>query len=82
MQNFHVPLPKPLYDRLRNEAKRTAQPATVLVRSAIKEWLDQLEEERLHQEIVAYAKAHGGTEFDLDEDLEAAGIESMSEAQG
>lgn len=69
MRNFHVPLPQPLYERLRDEAQLAAQPATALARAAIQAWLDQLEQERLHREIVAYAQAYGGTAFDLDEDL-------------
>ncbi len=79
MRNFHVPLPQPLYDRLRIEAKRTAQPATALARSAIQAWLDQMEQEQLHREIVAYAQMHGGTELDLDEDFESASLELIGE---
>ena len=36
MHNFHVPLPDELYTQLRDEALRSNQPATELVRYAIK----------------------------------------------
>lgn len=77
MRNFHVPLPEPLYERLRHEAKLTAQPATTVARAAIQAWLDELEQERLYREIMAYAEANAGTEFDLDEDFEAASLELL-----
>lgn len=35
--------------------------------------------QRLHEEIAAYAEANAGTEVDLDEDLEQAGLEALRE---
>jgi len=41
VRNFHVPLPEPLYRRLRDAAARAHQPATVVARNAIEAWLRQ-----------------------------------------
>jgi hypothetical protein len=38
-----------------------------------------LDRDSLHDEIAAYAERYAGTEFDLDEELEAAGIEHILE---
>ena len=44
--NMHVPLSTDIHTRLKAEAKRSGQPATVLVREAIETWL--VERERPH----------------------------------
>jgi hypothetical protein len=62
---------------LREEVKRSGQPATTLAREALRDWLGQRKRQRLHEEIAAFAEAHAGTELDLDEDLERAGIEAI-----
>ncbi len=79
MCNFHVPLSEELYNRLRSEASRIKQPATVLAREAIENWIKQKEREVLHQQIAAYATACAGTEADLDKNLEAAAVEFLLE---
>jgi len=78
LRNFHVPLPDELYFELSAEAERLKQPATLLVRMAIEAWLEQQRAAVLHKEIAAYAARHAGTAFDLDEELEAAGLEHLS----
>lgn len=78
-RNFHVPLPEDLYERLRHASERAAQPATVLAREAIAQWLEQRERERLAQEIAQYAAATAGGAEDLDEDLEEASLEVWTE---
>jgi hypothetical protein len=77
--NFHVPLPEDLYRLLRAEAERRQQPATVLARRAIAWWLEQCEQEALHDQIRAYAEQHAGTEADFDADLEQATVEHLLE---
>lgn len=76
--NFHVPLPEELYRALRSEAERTGQPATVLVREAIREWVERQEQVALHQAISEYAHEAAGSAVDLDPDLEATSLESWS----
>jgi hypothetical protein len=77
MRNFHLPLPDQTYSHLRAEAERLQAPATALAREAIEFWLRQQLRKARHDGIAAYAAEMGGTEFDLDPDLEAAGIEHL-----
>lgn len=80
MKNLHVPLPQPLYQRLRAEAKRENRPATVLVREAIDLWLAEQYRASVHDEIASYARTVAGTSDDLDPDLEAASVEHVVDA--
>ncbi len=77
IHNFHVPLPRELYRRLRIEAARSGVPATELVRDAIRDALKNRQRAAIDAAIETYAHAMAGTEHDLDEDLEAAGIEHL-----
>lgn len=77
MRNFHLPLPDQTYSHLRAEAERLQAPATALAREAIDLWLRQQLRKARHDGIAAYAAEMAGTEFDLDPDLEAAGIEHL-----
>jgi predicted transcriptional regulator len=77
VSNFHVPLPPDLHEMLRDEAERSGQPATALAREALQSWLTQRRKQRLHEEIAAWASEHAGTELDLDQDLERAGLELL-----
>ena len=73
--NFHVPLPETIYQALRQEAERSKQPATVLAREAIASWLEQRDRELRQEAIKQYALELGGSQDDLDSELEAAGLE-------
>ena len=77
MRNFHLPLSEQTYSHLRAEAERAQVPATALAREAIDGWLRQQLRKARHDQIAAYAAEMAGTEFDLDPDLEAAGIEHL-----
>lgn len=77
MVNFHLPLPPELHDQLREEAELSGQPATALAREALRTVLAQRRRQRLHAQIAAFASAHAGSDLDLDEDLERAGIEAL-----
>ena len=72
--NFHVPLPRELYRRLRQEAEQAQRPATAIVREAVQQWLKNREREALHQAMADYVARMAGTAADLDEDFEAAAI--------
>lgn len=80
MKNLHVPLPQPLYRRLRAEAKRANRPATALAREAIDLWLAEQYRASVHDEIACYARKVAGTSDDLDPDLEAASVEHVVDA--
>lgn len=75
MRNFHLPLPEPVYRRLRNAAEQTNQPATTLARYAIESWLRQRRKTMVREAIAAYAADVAGSRDDLDTDLEAASLE-------
>jgi predicted transcriptional regulator len=77
LRNFHVPLPPNVYDQLRQEAERTNQTATSIVRQAIEYWLKQQKKAEERRQLAEYVEAMAGTAYDLDPDLEAAGIEFM-----
>jgi hypothetical protein len=74
MFNFHLPLPEDLHEMLREEVERSGQSATTLAREALFQGLALRRKQRLHEEIAAFASAQAGTDLDLDEELEQAGI--------
>ncbi len=76
-RNFHVPLPDDLYRALQAEAEQARQPANALAREAIAHWVQRRRQERIDQEILAYAQAMAGTSDDLDPVLEAASLEAL-----
>lgn len=75
--NFHLPLPPDIHEMLRQEVETSGQPATSLAREALRDWLVRRKQQRLHEEIAAFARTHAGTDLDLDEELERAGIEAI-----
>ena len=77
LKNLHVPLPEPLYERLRAEAQRSGRPATVLAREAIDRWLEASRRAATHAAIARYAAERAATIADLDAGLERAGIEHL-----
>lgn len=79
--NMHVPLSTDIHTRLKAEAKRSGQPATVLVREAIETWLVEREKAALHQAITRYAEAAAGTSADLDPDMENAAVEQLLDTE-
>ena len=80
MKNFHVPLPAELYRQLQTEAKQSQQPATQLARQAIVQWLEEQKRRAVHEQIAAFAEQWAGSDLDLDESLESAGIEHLLES--
>jgi predicted transcriptional regulator len=82
LHNFHLPLADDLYLSLRETAKRLSRPATELVREALARWLEEEKRDALHRAISEYAAAHAGTPADLDEGMEKASIEHLSQVKG
>ena len=78
MKNFHLPLPEQTYVQLRAVAERSRVPATTLAREAIDSWLLQQARKARHDAIAQYAAEMAATDFDLDHDLESAGIEHLA----
>ena len=75
VRNFHLPLPEPTYQRLREAAERANRPATVVARYAIETWLRQQRKAAVHEAIAAFAADVAGSLDDLDPELEAASLE-------
>lgn len=78
-KNLHVPLPPELHAGLKSQAQRVGEPVTVLARRAIEEHLTRLQREQLAEAIGAYADAMAGSGVDLDEDFEAAALETWAD---
>lgn len=78
-KNMHVPLPIELHAGLKEQAERRGAPATALVREAVEEWVERQKREQIAEELREYALEMAGTGADLDEDLEAAGVEALRE---
>ena len=81
MKNFHLPLPDRTYAELRDAAKRSGRPATVVARDAIALWLRTRKKVERHNSIVACAAEIAGTEADFYPRLEAAAIEHLMRSQ-
>jgi hypothetical protein len=77
VKNFHLPLPEQIYTQLRAHAERVRVPATTLAREAIESWLSDQARRARHDAIAAYAAEIAGTDLDLDQDLESAGVEHL-----
>jgi hypothetical protein len=77
IKNFHLPLPRSVYDALREEAVRLNRPATVVARDAIEAWLAERRRASVREAIATYAIAHAGTPADLDPALERASLEEL-----
>lgn len=75
MKNMHIPLPDHVHAALMAHAKATGESATALARAAIEGRVRQLEHERIHAEMRAYAEAVAGTPDDFDPDIAALGQE-------
>ncbi|MEA2600424.1 MAG: hypothetical protein QOF89_1416 [Acidobacteriota bacterium] len=56
-------------------SEASGEPATNSAREALANCLRRLRRERRYAEVAAFAAEHAGTDFDLDRDLEKAGIE-------
>ena len=75
VRNFHLPLPEPLYRRLRDAAARANQPATTVARYALEHWLREHRKAVVREAIASYAAEVGGSRDDLDPALEAVSLE-------
>jgi hypothetical protein len=77
MHNLHVPIPADMRTRLRREAEQSGLPATEIARLAISDWLERAEILRIETDIASFAKQFAGTELDLDQGFEQAGVKFL-----
>ena len=79
MRNFHVPLPDTLHSQLKDAATKEGKPATELAREAINSFLTEKRRRQRHEAIARFAQANAQSELDLDEALEQAGLEHLTD---
>lgn len=72
VKKLNLPMPPELHEALFAESRILGVPATRIARSALEDWLAKRRRARLEEEIYRFATTHGGTELDLDPQLEQA----------
>ncbi len=77
MKHLHLPLAEDIHSALMNEAQRRGTSATTLAREAVERLLLEARSQALETELEAYIRAEAGGPHDLDEALEAAGVEHL-----
>lgn len=78
MKNLHVPLQDELHAALMGHARKSGESATTLARQAIVQFVREAERVQRRTELAAFAAEYAGTDWDLDADLENAGLESLA----
>jgi hypothetical protein len=81
MKKFHRPLPDLTHAQLHALAEQARLPATSLAREAIDAWLREQSRKARRGAVAAYASEMAGTDLDLDPQLEAAGIEHLTQTK-
>ena len=77
---MELPLDGELWGLLQDEAARSGQPTASLVSQVLAQWAHERQRLRVADEIAEFASAHAGSSWDLDHELEAAAMETLSEA--
>lgn len=77
MKHIHLPLSEPLHAQLMQAAQASGKAATQLAREAIERFLAEQRQAALNADLDAYIAEYAGTAFDLDTELEAAGVELL-----
>ena len=78
MKSLHIPLSAIWYQKLRQISDNLQTSATELARSAIIELIKEQEKKAISEAISQFASEYGGSEFDLDKDLEEASLAVLS----
>lgn len=77
MKNLHIPLPIQWYEKLKEFSNVSEISATEIVRNAVIDFLKAQEKKSIDNAIFQFASEYGGSEFDLDRDLETASLELL-----
>ena len=78
MKNLHIPIQDELHAALMAHARQSGESATALARQAIVQFVREAERAQRRAELAAFAADYAGTDWDLDPDLERAGLESLA----
>ena len=81
MTTMELPLETEVWGLLQDEATKSGQPAVALVSNVVAKWVRDRHRQRVAQEIADFAATHAGGELDLDEGLEHAALQSLSEVE-
>ena len=79
MRHLHLRLPEQLHGELRGEAEREGRASADLAREAIEALIRRRSPRVLAEAIATYAARRAGTDGDLDEAVERAGIAHLLE---
>ncbi len=71
-KKLNLPLPQEMHEAIFAESNEMGVPATRLVRSVLEDWLRERRRARRRAEVRRFAMEHGGSDLDLDPELEAA----------
>jgi hypothetical protein len=71
-KKLNLPLPQEMHEAIFAESHELGVPATRLVRSVLEDWLRERHRARRRAEVRRFAMEYGGSELDLDLELEAA----------
>ncbi len=77
VKKLNLPLSPELHAALFTEPHNLGIPTTRLVRSVLEEWIEKRHRARLDEESYRFAMTWGGTEIDLDPELEQAATEEL-----
>ena len=77
---IHVPLPKELYIWLKEESKRSRQPATVIARETLESLRKVQLKKQKEADLAAFIEANAGTEWDYDPLVGEASFKSLEMA--
>ena len=78
---MELPLDSDVWGLLQDEAARSGQPAVSLASNVLAKWVHERHRQRVAQEIAEFAAAHGGSELDLNQDLESAALQALDEVE-
>ncbi len=72
IKKLNLPLSREMHEAIFAESQEMGVPATRLVRSVLEDWLQERRRARRRAEVRRFAMEYGGSELDLDPELEAA----------
>lgn len=81
MTRLELPLESDVWNLLQDEAARSGEAPMSLVSHVVANWGRGRQRQRIAQEIAEFAAAQAGGELDLDEELEAAAVQTLSEVE-
>ncbi len=79
IKKLNLPLPQEMHEAIFAESQEMGVPATRLVRSVLEDWLRERRRARRRADVRHFAMETGGSELDLDPDLEAVATAELQQ---